>query len=156
VIGNNAVGLASNDIDYYRLNLSSKSQVNINIDVAEFGPMLDTKLMLLDSLGSNFFTNDPALTTSPISRAGLQSSFSGLLNAGIYYLGITSHGGFTYSLGTGASDRFLQDTGQYFITGLVLVVPEPHSIALCGFALVGLISVRRRRRRRLTSEKVAS
>jgi hypothetical protein len=156
VIGNNAVGLASNDIDFYRLNLSSKSQVSINIDVAEFGPMLDTKLTLLDSLGSTFFTNDPALTTSPISRAGLQSSFSGLLGAGTYYLGITSHGGFTYSLGTGASDRFLQDTGQYFITGLVVVVPEPHSIALCGLGLVGLISVKRRRRRRRTSEKITS
>ena len=155
VIGNNVVGLASNDIDYYRLNLSTQSQVSINIDVAEFGPLLDTKLTLLDSLGSTFYTDDPPLTTSPISRAGLQSSFSGLLGAGTYYLGITSHGGFTYSLGTGASDRFLQDTGQYFITGLIVAVPEPQSIALCGIGLVALISIRWRRGRYLTSKKVA-
>jgi hypothetical protein len=143
VIGNILVGTASNDIDYFRLNLNALSQVSINIDVAQFGPMLDTKLILLDSLGASFYTSDPALTTSPISRNGLKSSFSGVLAAGTYYLDITSHGGYTYSLGSGATDRFLQDTGQYFITGSAIAVPEPTSIALGGLGVVALVARKR-------------
>jgi hypothetical protein len=144
VIGNVTSSVRSNDVDYFRINLNSASQVTINVDVAQFGPMLDSKLLLLDSAGTTFYTNDPDLTSS---RNTLKSSFSGLLAAGTYYLGITSHGGFSYSLGTGASDRFLEDTGQYFITGLVVAVPEPSTIAL-SLGLVGVIALKWRRGRK--------
>ena len=150
VIGN-VTTRQSYDIDYFRLNVPALSQVNINVDVAQFGPMLDTKLTLFDSTRTMFYVNDPPLD-DPFSRDGLTSSYSGMLEAGTYFLAIGSHGGFAFpSPGGTVTNRYIQDTGQYFLTGSIVSIPEPTGLALVGIELAVLPMWNRQRSRRLIS-----
>lgn len=130
----------SNDSDYYRIDIAEPSRVDLLVDVAEYGPNLDARLALYDASLALLYEDDPTLNTS---RASLTASYSGVLQAGSYYLQVASHGGYTYS--NGPQDRFLQDAGQYFLSGVIAAgVPEPAAAAL-GLLLLGLAPRRRRR-----------
>lgn len=131
----------STDADYYRFEIDELSEVSLLVDVAEYGPNLDARLALYDSSLALLYEDDPVLTTS---RDSLTASFDGLLEAGEYYLQVGSHGGLTYS--AGRRDRFLQDTGQYFLSGVVtaLAVPEPAAALLLAACAVGALRGRRR------------
>lgn len=124
----------TSDVDYYKIELDQRSDVSLLVDVASYGPMLDAKLSLYDVDYALLEEDDPTLSTS---RSSLTASFAGELDAGTYFLSVTSHGGYTYDSGT--HNRTLQDTGQYFLSGAVIaLVPEPAGAALlfCGVAAV--------------------
>lgn len=121
----------NNDADFYRFEVTEPSEVSLLVDVAQYGPNLDARLALYDSDQMLLFEDDPTLSTS---RESLTASFAGVLEAGVYFLEVASHGGFTYD--NGPRDRTLVDAGQYFLSGLVAaVVPEPGAVAL--LALLG-------------------
>jgi hypothetical protein len=130
----------SSDIDYYKIDLSERSQVSLLVDVAPYGPTLDARLQIFGNDFALLHDDDPTLTTS---RSSLQASFNGVLEAGAYYLGITSHGGYSYV--NGPRNRFLQDAGQYFLSGAVIAsVPEPAAMLLLAGCLACAFASRRR------------
>ncbi len=121
----------STDTDVFRFTATG-GFVDIEVDGAEFGQMLDIVLNLYDVWGDLLHTDNPALTLSPEENYGLDASFSGELAAGHYFLEVGSNGGYG-------------DIGQFFVTvtGAVLV-PEPGAFSLAALVAVGL-GLRRRR-----------
>lgn len=83
------------DVDLYRFTVPSTGSVTLNLNVAQFGAMLDGKLQLEDSTGQVLVTAD----TDSLSETMTLS-----LTAGTYYVAAESHGA------TG-------DIGQYTISG---------------------------------------
>jgi hypothetical protein len=107
-------------------------QVDILVDGAQFGQMLDVVLSLYNSSGDLIFTDNPVLSLDPGLDYGLDASFSNFLAEGDYYLGVSSNGGYG-------------DIGQFFVTVSGAVsVPEP---AFVGLLLVAGGSLLRRRGR---------
>ena len=119
----------STDADMFYF-FSQGGQVDIEIDGAEFGQMLDVVLNLYDSAGDLIFSDNPALSLDPALDYGLDASFSGILPEGDYYLGVFSNGEYG-------------DIGQFFVTVSGAVsVPEPAAAAGL-LALAGLLLRRR-------------
>ncbi len=83
------------DVDLYRFTVPSNGTVTINLNVAQFGAMLDGKLQLEDSTGQVLVTAD---------TASLSETMTLSISAGTYYVAAQSHGS------TG-------DIGQYTISG---------------------------------------
>ncbi|TWT85464.1 hypothetical protein Pla123a_02710 [Posidoniimonas polymericola] len=129
------------DSDYYRIEIDNPSEVSLLVDVAEYGPNLDARLALYDSSFALLYEDDPVLSTS---RRSLIARYEGVLAAGDYYLQVTSHGGLTYD--SGRRDRFLQDSGQYFLSGLVTAMPVPEPAAALLLAVCAGVGLRGRRR----------
>jgi hypothetical protein len=129
----------SADIDFYKLVLASVSDVSLFIDVNDFGPMMDVKLSIYDAASSLIAVVDPALDGT---RDSLTAEWTALsLAAGTYFFSVETPGLIAYQ--NGNSTRYLETSGQYFIVGEVLAVPEP-SLFAAAIAL-SLIGLRRRR-----------
>ena len=108
-------------------------QVTLNVLHNSYGGMLDCALLLYRQDGTLLQTVDPVLSlTAP--DYGLDAAFSGYLDAGTYYLGVASHGGYG-------------DLGQYTVTG-ALAVPEPGLFAMLAGGAAGLLARACRRRKR--------
>ena len=109
----------TSDQDFFKVSAPG-GLLSVRADVAEFGPMLDLSLKLLDFDGNTLALADT-------------SSLGELLNlevpAGDYFVAVASHGGYG-------------DVGQYTLSGSL--VPEPAGAMLAlGFA--ALCATRRRR-----------
>jgi hypothetical protein len=100
--------------DFFKFTTDS-GLVSLNVCHNAYGGMLDSKLLLYDDEGFLLQSIDPVLTSTR-PNYGLDASFNGYLEAGFYYLGITSHGSYG-------------DVGQYTVTGTI-VVPEPGTLIL--------------------------
>lgn len=87
----------SNDADYFKFQTGSGT-IQLQVDPAAQGPMLDLKVELHDANGKLLKTAD---TTS------MGESLSMSVSAGTYYLAVASHGGYG-------------DVGQYSFTGHVV------------------------------------
>ena len=124
----------SSDGDFFEFT-TGDGVVNLFVDVAQYGPMLDAKLNLYTESGSLIASVDPSLTTA---RSSLTAGYSGYLSTGTYIMGITSAGGWRDSAG-----NFYHDTGQYFISGTVVAVPEPAVMGLLAMAPFALLRRRR-------------
>lgn len=122
----------SSDADMFYF-FGSGGQVDILVNGAEFGQMLDIVLNLYDSAGQLIYTDNPALSTTAAEGYGLDAGFSDLLAEGDYFLGVTSNGNYG-------------DIGQFFVTVSGAVsVPEPATAAAL-LALAGAALLRRTRR----------
>ena len=119
----------STDADLFYF-FSEGGDVQIEVDGAQFGQMLDVVLNLYDSAGDLLFTDSPPLALDPDLDYGLDASFAGFLDEGDYYLGVLSNGGYG-------------DIGQFFVTVTGAVsVPEPGA-AVVLLALCALLPRRR-------------
>jgi hypothetical protein len=120
------------DVDVFRFS-STGGTVDIEVDGALHGQMLDIRLDLFDSAASHLFTDNPPLSLTSADDFGLDAAFSGFLTAGDYFLAISSNGAYG-------------DVGQYFITaGGAIAIPEP---AAAGLLLLGGLGLLRRQRSR--------
>lgn len=121
----------STDVDFLEFTTGAGS-VSLRIDNAEFGAMLDARLLLYSEGGTLLQSVDPALSSSATGGYGLDAAWSGFLAAGTYAVGVASHGGYG-------------DLGQWFFSGTIIPVPEPAAGGLLGLAALLL---RRRAGRR--------
>ncbi len=117
------------DRDVFRFS-STGGIVNIYVDGAEFGQMLDIRIDLYDAEEAHLLTANPSLSLSPGAHDyGLDASFSGLLEAGDYFLAVGSNGAYG-------------DVGQFFVTAWgAVAIPEPAAAGV--LALAGLLLRRR-------------
>jgi hypothetical protein len=111
----------TSDADYFTFDTLA-GDVAFTLDVAPFGAMLDASLALYDSTG---------LLLVSSATSSLSESLSLTLPGGTYALAVTSAAHYG-------------DIGQYFLTGTIVAVPEPSSLAPLALAAA---AVRRRRRR---------
>lgn len=120
----------STDIDMFRF-FTSDGSINLTLNNALYGGMLDCKFMLYSNSGSLLFTVDPVITTLGPDY-GLDASLNVTLTPGFYYVGVTGHGGYG-------------DIGQYTLTGnsAAAVIPEA-GMAGIGIAAAGFLARRRR------------
>jgi hypothetical protein len=107
------------DVDRFRFH-SAGGLIDLRVDVAPFGPMLDLKASLTDVNGVELFAAD----TSTLGERVVA-----LVPEGDYYMAVASHGGYG-------------DLGQYSITGTT--VPEPGFGGIV-LALAGVAGLRLRR-----------
>lgn len=115
------------DRDLMRFTIEADAEVTLDvINAPEFG-MLDAMLLVWDDMGTLLADVDPAEDLSAVG-AGLHSNWESLLEAGSYFVGIGSHGGYG-------------DVGQWYLTGSVTLIPEPSLAAFAGLA--GLLLRRR-------------
>jgi Bacterial pre-peptidase C-terminal domain/PEP-CTERM motif len=106
--------------------------------VADPDPMLDGTLRILDSVGNILAT---------ANTASLGETLSLNLGAGNYYIEVSSAGGKAADTNGGVWDpASFYDMGSYFLTGTIVAVPEPTTIALFGVVLIAC-SVQYRRLR---------
>lgn len=99
----------------------------IDARVADDGAMLDATLLVLDSLGNPMATS---------ANGTLLESLTLSLASGDYYIKVQSAG----------DPRRLGyfDMGSYFLTGSVIAVPEPSTLALAALGVLGALAWRRR------------
>ncbi len=119
----------TDDVDVFAFTATG-GDVQIEVDGAEFGQMLDIVLNLYDELGELLYTDNPALSHDAPGY-GLDASFSGALAAGEYFLEIASNGSYG-------------DLGQYFVIAAgAVAIPEP-AMGFLAVAGAGLLLRRRR------------
>jgi hypothetical protein len=119
----------TDDLDVFAFTATG-GDVQIVVDGAEFGQMLDIVLNLYDELGELLFTDNPALSHDAPGY-GLDASFSGALAAGEYFLEVASNGSYG-------------DLGQYFVIAAgAVAIPEP-AMGFLAVAGAGLLLRRRR------------
>jgi hypothetical protein len=119
------------DVDVFRFTATG-GDVDIAINGADFGQMLDIVLSLFDELGNLLYAHNPPLSLAGPDY-GLDASFSGFLTPGDYVLAVSSNGGYG-------------DIGQFFITASgAVAIPEPATAGILLAGLVGLLSRRRTR-----------
>lgn len=118
----------STDRDLLQFTLGAQAQLSLDvINAPEFG-MLDARLLLWNEAGGLLANIDPAENLNAVGD-GLHASWGGILDAGSYFVGVGSHGGYG-------------DIGQWYLTGDVNLIPEPSTAVFGGLALLLL---RRRR-----------
>lgn len=118
----------STDVDLLRLTFDAQAQLSLEvINAPEFG-MLDARLMLWSEGGSLLANIDPAENLN-VTGDGLHANWTGVLDAGSYFVGVGSHGEYG-------------DVGQWYLSGGVSLIPEPSLAAIGGLAMLLL---RRRR-----------
>ena len=136
----NPIGVSNYSSDFYSfstsggintINLVAGSE-RITPGVADGGATLDGSLFILNSVGTVLFSS---------VTANLSESLSVTLPAGNYFIEVSSAGGETLGSFNNPSAVSTQyyDMGSYFLTGSIVAVPEPATIALFGvvFAAVG-------------------
>ena len=114
---------------------------SITPGVADPDPMLDGTLRILDSIGNILGT---------ANTASLGETLSLNLGAGNYFIEVSSAGGKAADTNGGVWDpASFYDMGSYFLTGTIVAVPEPTTIALFGIVLIaGGLQYRRLRQQR--------
>jgi hypothetical protein len=117
------------DADVYRFH-SAGGAVNLNVDVAALGPMLDLKATLTDADGNLIDVED---------TGGLGERVAAIVPEGDYYLTVASHGGYG-------------DVGSYTITGQA--VPEPVAAPLLVVAGGAWLARRRKRQGRWSTVEI--
>ena len=104
------------DADYFSF-ATLAGEVSFFLDVAPFGPMLDSTLALFDESG---------LLLAQSATLSLTESITMTVPGGDYLVAVRSAGNYG-------------DVGQYFLSGTIVAVPEPAAtavIAACGFAFL--------------------
>lgn len=111
----------TNDVDVFKFTTLGGA-VSATVDVAEIGPNLDSKLTLTDAEGTVVAEDAPATTrVSESVAAGLGSSVSANVEAGVYYLTVDGVGQGDPASATAAEANGYSDygsLGNYTLTGL--------------------------------------
>ena len=96
--------------------------------LADPDPMLDGTLRILDSLGN---------IVGVANTASLGETLSLNLAAGDYYVQVSSAGGKASDTNGGVwNPASFYDMGSFFLTGTIVAVPEPATIALFGIVFI--------------------
>lgn len=118
------------DVDMFTFTNFSAGLVSIALDNAEFGAMLDVRLVLYREDQSVIADVNPPITTTGPSF-GLDANWSGTLLEGIYYIGVMSAGGYG-------------DVGQFTLTVTLPFASVPEPGVMPGLGVAGLLLLRRR------------
>src|SRR5262249_52874141 len=76
-----------NDVDLYQIDVTSPDSLNISVGPVSGGPDFDSYLRLFDHNGHEIGSNDDISPSDQWSQI-----ISGILQAGLYYIGVTSDG----------------------------------------------------------------
>ncbi len=115
--GQNQVG--DNDVDLYQLNLPSADKLDITVGSVPGGAGFDSYLRLFNSSGQEIGSNDNISPTDLFSQL-----ITGVLQAGLYYIGVSTHGNSGYDPLTGAGAANGTAGGAYQLT-ISSINPDP-------------------------------
>lgn len=127
------VNVGADDVDLYRIELTSPGFPVFGLGEVEGGAVFDAYLRLFDSAGTQLAFQDDA-GSNPYPTLDTREALSSRLPAGVYYFGVSAFNNSTYNIASGAAFVDGASSGDYRVT-ISLTNPDPNGVAQGAFQL---------------------